>query len=68
MAVRTPSLLEKPYWKKGMKNGCLHFHLYFSFGATFLDSSEVTSAARDRKEKNESSQALMRFMRDTSWD
>lgn len=41
---------------------------YFSFEAAFLDSREVTSAARDRKEQNESSQALMRFMRDPFWD
>lgn len=51
-----------------MQNSCLHFHLYFSFGAAFLDGSEVTSADRDRIEQNESSQDLMRFMRDPSWE
>lgn len=51
-----------------MQNDGLHFHLDFSFGAVFLDSREVTSAARDRKEQNESSQALMRYMRDPCWE
>ena len=63
----TPSLLGTALGK-GIQNGCLYFHLYFSFGAVFLDSREVTSAAGDRKEQNESSQALMRCMRDPSWE
>lgn len=42
------------------------FIVNFSFEAAFLDSREVTSAARDGEEQNESFQALMRCMRDPS--
>lgn len=65
LAADSPSFLMNG---PGGKEFRMLLAFYFSFEAAFLDRREVTSAARDRKEQNESSQALMRFMRDPSWD
>lgn len=65
MAADTPSFLMKGPVGKEFR---MLIAFYFSFEAAFLDSRELTSAVRDRKEQNESSQALMRFMRDPPCD